>query len=98
MPGPSGAAQLAVVHGGEAIFNQQQQASLYSRLRAAPPTININNNRGDDTDIDVQSSIGPSGEQVIDVMVNRSLSRQVGTGQLDPFISGIGGRRRLIRR
>ena len=54
------------------------------------------NNFGAPDNVNVRTSTGPSGEQVVDITVADSLRRQSGTGELDRTMGFYGGRRGLI--
>ena len=65
------------------------------RTPAQPAQVTVNN-YGPADSVGVQTSTGPSGEQVIDITVSDSLRRQSSTGELDRTMGFYGGRRGLI--
>ena len=70
-----------------------------AQQRARPQIIiNVNNNYGPDAQVEVETRRGPRGEEVIDVMVDRSLASGARSGRIDPFMRSYGTRRQLVNR
>ncbi len=49
--------------------------------------VNIFNNTGGDSEVATSSRQGPSGEQIVDVMVEKSMRRSLNNGALDDSFS-----------
>ena len=65
---------------------------------SAQPRITINNYAGPDTSVETQTRSGPSGEQVVEVIVRKSLDRMSRTGELGKILGQFGVRPTLIAR
>ena len=59
---------------------------------SAQPRITINNYAGPDTSVETQTRSGPSGEQVVEVIVRKSLDRMSRTGELGKILGQFGVR------
>ena len=72
--------------GGPDSQNVFFRASPGERVTVSPasaqPRITINNYAGPDTSVETQTRSGPSGEQVVEVIVRKSLDRMSRTGEL----------------
>ena len=88
--------------GGPDSQNVFFRASPGERVTVSPasaqPRITINNYAGPDTSVETQTRSGPSGEQVVEVIVRKSLDRMSRTGELGKILGQFGVRPTLIAR
>ena len=83
---------------GERVTIETPEQQRRGRGDGSPVSVVVNNYASRDTDVDVSTGSGPSGERLLEVMVFKSVERLSDRGTLDPVFSRYGSQRNLTPR
>ena len=80
---------------GERVTIETPEQQRRGRGDGSPVSVVVNNYASRDTDVDVSTGSGPSGERLLEVMVFKSVERLSDRGTLDPVFSRYGSAAQL---